>query len=196
MTSRRRRATRGPALAAGAATLALIAGPLVSPASAHYNTVVVPGKSIGGIRLGETRAKVHAYRPIDLKKPTSRTRRADVYIRPSGLTLIVLYRRHSKDKPFRVLAVSSGEGSPWVTESGLHYGMSPQEASEILPGCVFYQHDQGGRRYDPDPGDGQFCEVQYQKPERFFYLTFNQGGISPDVPAQLAGFTLSRVFIK
>jgi hypothetical protein len=186
----------GLALATGAATLALVAGPLASPAAANYSTLVVPGKSIGGIKLGVTRAKVRAYRPLNLKKPTISRRRSDVYITQAGVTLLVIYRRRHKSKPFRVLAVSSGAGSTWTTESGLYYGASPQRASELLPACVFYQHDGGGRRYDPDPGDGQFCEVQYQNPKRFFYLTFNQGGISSDVPAQLAGFTLSKVFIK
>lgn len=64
-----------------------------------------------------------------------------------------------------------------------------------MPGCLFYAKDGSGRRFDQDEGDGQYCELVLSGLQRFFYLTFNSGALDSSVPAQLAGFTLSKVAI-
>jgi len=184
MTSIMRKTMPGVVVVAAIAALTVTGGPLASSATAK-GTLVVPGRSIGGVKLKQTRDKVHKSRPLGLKKPTSGSAVGETYISRAGTTMIVLYKKR------KVIGVSTGAG-PWATTAGLAYGASPAQAAGFLPGCAFYG---SGRTPNPDPGDGQYCELVFQGPLRYFYLTFNAGGITSDVPAQLAGFTLSKVLI-
>ena len=190
MRSISRRSIRRLALTSIVAALAVAAGPLASPATAKYSTLVVPGQSIGGVKLNQTRTKVRDHKPLGLKRPSQHTAISDTYTTAGGEQLIVLYKAGKKKK---VLGVSTGVGS-WHTANGLVYGASPSQANGLLPGCLFYAKDSNGRRYDQDPGDGQYCELVFSDPARFFYLTFNVSS-APNLPAQLTAFTLSKVLI-
>ena len=191
MKSISRRSIRRLVLTTTVAALAVAVGPLASSATAKYTTLVVPGQSIGGVKLSQNRAKVRKSKPLGLKKPTQHTAISDSYTNAAGEQLIVLYKAGKKKQ---VLGVGTGLGS-WHTANGLVSGSSPTQAASLLPGCVFYYKDSAGRHPNPDPGDGQYCELVLQPPLRYFYVTFNAGGITSDIPAQLAAFTLSRVLI-
>jgi len=193
-----------------AATVALAALADASPAAARYTTKVVPGQSIGGIQLGQTLASVHKFRPLNLGKPTSSDVQAtalgraryEIYTSsgPFPDSFVVAYtlppKKKGKKKPPRVAFISTGLGF-WYIDGGLQYNThlgtasSPADAAKVFP-CSFYQKTPSGQRlYNPDPGDGQYCELIYGQ-DVWFYLTFNVGGITPDIPAKLAGFSLSR----
>ena len=182
-----RRSIRRLVLTGTVAALAVAVGPLASSASAKYTTLVVPGQSIGGVKLSMNREKVRKLHPLGLKKPTSRTAVSDSYTDKAGEQLIVLYKA-SKKKP--VMAIGTGLGT-WHTANGLVNGATPAQAAGLVPGCAFYSKSSSGRQPNPDPGDGQYCELILQPPLRYFYLSFNTG--EPD--AALAAFTLSKVVI-
>jgi len=184
------RSIRRLVLTSTVAALVVAVGPLASSATAKYSTLVVPGQSIGGVKLGQTREKVRKHKPLGLKKPTQRTAISDTYTTAGGEQLLILYKANKKKS---VLGVSTGLGS-WHTANGLAYGASPSQAASLVPGCLFYAKDSNGRRYDQDPGDGQYCELVFSDPARFFYLTFNVSA-APNLPAQLAALTLSKVLI-
>jgi hypothetical protein len=187
MTSISRRSIRRLVLTTTVAALAVAVGPLASPAAARYTTLVVPGQSIGGVKLSQNRDKVRKSKPLGLKKPTQHTAISDSYTDKAGEQLIVLYKAGKKKQ---VLGISSGLGT-WHTANGLVNGASPAQAASLLPGCSFYGGSSSGRDPKPDPGDGQHCELVLQPPLRYFYLSFNTG----DPTAQLAAFALSRVLI-
>jgi hypothetical protein len=187
MTSISRRSIRRLTLTTTAVALAVAVGPFASSASAKYTTLVVPGQSIGGVKLSMDREKVRKSKPLGLKKPTQHTAISDSYTDKAGEQLIVLYKA-SKKKP--VLGIGTGLGT-WHTANGLVNGATPAQAASLVPGCAFYSKSSTGRHPNPDPGDGQYCELVLQPPLRYFYLSFNTG----DPNALLAGFTLSKVMI-
>jgi hypothetical protein len=192
------------------ATLAVACGVFATPAAAKDDHIVRPldyHPSINGITIGETKAKVYRSTPLGLNKPTSSVVtpspigriRSETYLSADSDTLIVIYsvpKKKTKKRP-KVLAVSTGSGFWILAQTDIQYTTggyaSPRsEFAGWCPSCAFYQHDASGQRlYDPDPGDGQTSELSYPT-GMFFYFTFNEGGISSDVEAQLAGFTLSK----
>lgn len=191
MTQISRRTIRSLVLTATVAVLAVAVGPLASSATAKDKTLVVPGKSIGGVKLGQSRKAVRAAKPLGLKKPTAGSAVGDTYTSKIGATIVVLYGL-GKKKP--VIGISTGIG-PWHTANGLVDGASPSQAASLVPGCVFYSSFNGVREYNPGPSEGQYCELVFQGPARYFYLTFNPGDFTPGSTAALAGFTLSKVFV-
>jgi hypothetical protein len=192
---------------------ALTLGVVATPAAAKENLVVVPGKRINGIELGDKRSDVRDLKPLNLKKPTTTTVtplvigeiRTEIWASEFGHQLAVGYAsskkkgKKKKKKDPKVIFVSTGAGF-WYTQDGsLAYdtinggGTTPAGASGLCPPGSFYQKTPSGQRlYNPDPGDGQVCEVIFDQ-RTFFYLTFNHIGPTADVPARLAAFTLSRV---
>jgi hypothetical protein len=187
MTSISRRSIRRLLLTTTVAALAVAVGPFASSAAAKYTTLVVPGQSIGGVKLSQNRAKVRKSHPLGLKKPTQHTAISDSYTDKAGEQLIVLYKAGKKKQ---VLGVGTALGT-WHTANGLVNGATPAQAASLLPGCGFYYKSSSGRQPNPDPGDGQYCELILQPPLRYFYLSFNTG----EPNAQLAAFSLSRVQI-
>lgn len=153
------------------------------PSGSAY--LVVPGESIGGVRLGATRACVLGLRPLGLARPTQSTSgppAGTIYdnYRTGSAQLLVGYRDD------RVFIVSAGLG-PW-RGGGLAYGVSPATAAEQT-GCQGYGHNSDGSRSYDEPEDYTQCEKSYG-PNTWLYLTFNAGD-SGDVPPSLAGFTLT-----
>lgn len=174
------------ALGAAVAAFAVVAGPFAASATAK-GTLVVPGQSIGGVKLGMSKKKVRKSRPVGLKKPTRRSSAGELYVAPSGATLSIGYR--SK----KVFVVAAGAG-PWATANGLAYGASPPLAASLVPGCVFYSKENGVRVPNPPVQKGQSCEL-VASPTRYFYLTFNVADFTPGSTAVLAGFSLSKILI-
>jgi hypothetical protein len=187
MTSINRRSIRRLVLSTTVAALAVAVGPFASSAAAKYTTLVVPGQSIGGVKLSMNRDKVRNSKPLGLKKPTQHTAVSDSFTDKAGEQLIVLYKAGKKKQ---VLGVGTGLGT-WHTANGLVNGASPAQAASLLPGCSFYGKSSAGRQPNPDPGDGQYCELILQPPLRYFYLSFNTG----EPIAALASFSLSKVLI-
>jgi hypothetical protein len=198
------------------AALAIVCGAFATPAVA-YNKDHVVGPQwgpawINGISIGDTNRQVHRSTPFDLNEPTSSVVseapigkiRTETYLSGEGDTLLVEYsvpknKKHKKRKHPRVLAVSTGSGFWIIAETDVQYDTttgyaSPRsELASFWPSCKFYEFDASGQRdYNPDPGDGQYCEVRYPDRSGFFYFTLNEGGFSANVEAQLAGFTLSK----
>jgi hypothetical protein len=181
---------------------------------------VTPGKTVNGISLGETRAAVHHSTPLGMTTPTSSsvsqapalgTILTETYIGGAfGNQLSVVYqvppskkkhtkgkKKHKRSQP-TVVYLATGAGAWFIHDNGLSYNGSPGnstgstnvEIGGVYP-CSFYQKTPSGQRlYDPDVGDGQFCELIYGQRD-YFYFTFNNGALDSRVPAQLAGFTLS-----
>lgn len=217
--SKLKKTTISSGLASAVVAVALMGGPLAAPASAHFSTVVDPGKSISGLFLGETATAVHNYRPLDLNAPTSTnlapvpghgTLLFETYTTPAGQSLTAAYalptkkkgkkKKGKKKKPEpTVVYLSTGSGI-WATTGGLFYqssgqfrsGSSPAEVGKAY-GCSFYQKTPSGQRlYDPDPGDGQYCELAFGQTS-WFYFSFNDEADlgSSEAPALLAAFSLS-----
>ena len=184
---------------------------------------VTPGKTVNGISLGETRTAVHLSTPLGSATPTSTsvgqapalgTVLSETYVGGAfGNQLSVVYqvppskkkhkkgkKKHKRPEP-RVVFLTTGAGAWFIHDTGLSYNASPGnstgstnvEVAQLYP-CSFYQKASGQRLYNPDVGDGQFCELVYGQQD-YFYFTFNNGAIEASVPAQLAGFTLSAIQI-
>jgi hypothetical protein len=186
--------------------VALTAAIATSPVSG--NGFVVAGKSIGGVSLGQTLEKVHKKRPLGRKKPAQKSTQIlpvvgkakyETWTDKTGSSMFIGYTRAKKKKPYKVVYISSGPGFWTDLDHGLTYstttgfGDSPSEVAKQFP-CSFYSKTPSGvRLYDPAPGegDGQFCEVIFSQTS-YFYLSFNVGGITPDIPARLVGFALSK----
>ncbi|HLM26638.1 MAG TPA: hypothetical protein VK304_06695 [Thermoleophilaceae bacterium] len=170
------------------ATLGLAA----SPAQARDRTLVVPGKSIGGVKLGHSRAKVKRLEPLGHSRPWKRVRHGrqtwETYrAQPYGSQMIIGFSgRRSASK---VRFISTGVGD-WHTANGLDYGDSRVEGIGLVGGGDIYSKDGDGRRVDAEYGfDAAYLERRYSA-RRWFYLTFNTSG-SDDVSQSLAGFALS-----
>lgn len=179
-------------LAALIATLAPLGGPSAASAAVPGSTLVVPGRSIGAVSLGMTRATVQRLYPLGRLTKTSvsagRTSQTFGTISTTGPYMVVVYSGRSLLS--RVVLASSGAG-PWHTSSGLSYGDPVLEVVGKSGGCSRYaKRGDGSRDYDVDPGDGGQCEKMVSA-GHWFYLSLNNGALDANVPAQLSGFTVS-----
>jgi hypothetical protein len=209
----------------GLAAIAVTAAasvPAFAGAVKPVNSVVVPGKSISGIRLGETKKAVHDSKPLEMKKPTSSVRSpipalgttalSETYTTVSSVgrptTLVVSYllpnknkKKHKKKKQPRVIFISTGQGfwstfTPPITYDTASGEASNRNAVGEAFGCSFFKESNtGGRDYDVTESDAQQCELIFSQ-DTYMYFSFNNGySAGPggtNLPAFLAGFTLSR----
>ena len=160
-----------------------------APAQARDLTLVKPGKSIGGVKLGQTRASVQRSHPLGRHRAsvTTRGRRLSQtwMTRDGAAQLVVVYsgrRRASK-----VVFLSSGLGS-WHTPEGVKYGDPPFKAVGVSRCTPYGRNSDGSRDYDADY-DETSCERHYGR-KRWFYVSFNAGD-SGEVLESLSGFSLS-----
>ena len=182
---------RMASVAALSSTVALAALGGAAPAQARDLTLVKPGKSIAGVKLGQTRASVQRSRPLGRRRPVNTARPgkrlSQTWSTSDGdASLVVVYsgrRRASK-----VVFVSTGQGS-WHTPEGVKYGDPPYKAVGVS-GCEPYgRNADGSRDYVDSDYDETSCERRYRR-ARWFYVSFNAGD-SGEVLESISGFSLS-----
>jgi len=169
--------------------VAALAGLAAAPAQAKDRTLVKPGKSIGGIELGQTRASVQRSHPLGRRRASATThgrRLSQTWVSSDGgAQLVVIYsgrRRASK-----VVFVSSGLG-PWHTPEGVQYGDPPYKAVGVSRCTPYGRNSDGSRDYDSDYDDTS-CERHYGR-KGWFYVSFNASD-SGEVLESISGFSLS-----
>ena len=174
---------------------------MATPAAANLDQIASPdNKHINGIRLGDTRADVHDSTPFGKRRPTITTTRrfagrrllTEIWI--DGDVALAVYYVKRKGRPARVAAVQGGSyyvlsGSSLHTAPG-NNGSTVSQIASAYEGCVFFLNGPAGREYNPDPGDGQTCELQLPG-GAFFYFSFNHNA-APGGEATLTAVSLSR----
>lgn len=184
---------------------------------------VVPGETINGIALRQTKASVWASTPLGFADPRHSVKSetpigkvlTEIWLNPeeSGLegppgprSFAVTYfpaktmKIKGKRRKPRVVHISTGQGF-WVIESNLiHYASdgstrsTPADVADFYQ-CSFYSESSDGRDYTPTYTDAQRCELLLG-PLNYFYFTFNHIGPGAEVPAGLAAFTMSKFQIN
>jgi len=168
-------------------------------AAAGPKTLVVAGRSIGGVKLRETRRAVQRGAPLGLHKPTKTAKHGPGKLLTQtythdGAQILITYRR--RGLAGRVIYVTSGKG-PWHTREGVQYGASILQGAAVgIPGSseygCYYHNADGSWTLDPEPEKAQICQSEYLDPRRFFLMSFGAVGTQSD-PAVLVGFGLSVV---